>query len=76
MNDYRYVIVGIVVCFLDLWYRIRDILVRIRIRGIAPLTKDPKPALFVSGLQDTKTATKNIFFPSLLLILLLEGTVH
>jgi hypothetical protein len=43
--------------------RIRDILVRIRIRGSVPLTQDPDPtqdpALFVSELQD---ANKKLFF--------------
>jgi hypothetical protein len=33
--------------------RIRDILVRIRIRGITNPDFDPAPAIFVSDLQDS-----------------------
>ncbi len=38
----------------DAVLRIRDILVRIRIRGSVPLTEDPipDPAIFVMDLQD------------------------
>jgi hypothetical protein len=32
--------------------RIRDILIRIQIRGSEPLNNDPDPARFVSDLQD------------------------
>jgi len=51
--------------------RIRDMLVRIRIRGSVPLTKDPDPAIFVSDLSaifvsDLQDGNKKIIFCLLL----------